>query len=235
MKTFVQNFEVTPAVISLIGMNLIPLIGVFLFGWDVGTIIFLYWLENVIIGLLNIPKIWACQGYVPHLVFLGNIAPEVPSAEPKINPSTKEPIVAIAFLTVFFSLHYGLFCVGHYVFLKSTYPALPSFGEMFGTLTGPILFWSLLGLTLSHLVSMVVNFYGKREFLKRTPSKQMFVPYYRIVLLHMVIIFSGFVALATGQSLATLLLLVGLKIGFDLAAHVAEHQKVQSLNASVSD
>lgn len=194
--------EFTPAVLALIVMNLIPLIGVFFFGWDAGTIVFLYWLENVVIGLLNILKILSCR-----------------------EDSSPPSIGGVIYLCFFFSLHYGLFCGGHYMFLKSTYPDLPALGDMFSTLTGPVLFWSLLGLTFSHIVSLFVNFYGKGEYKTRSPNAQMFMPYSRIVLLHVVIVLSGFASMAAGQGIATLILLVGFKIIFDLAAHIVEHSK----------
>jgi len=56
MKMRISEFRFTPAILALIVMNMIPLVGVLKFGWDAGTIVFLYWLENVVIGLLNIPK-----------------------------------------------------------------------------------------------------------------------------------------------------------------------------------
>ncbi len=200
-----SRLRFTPAALALLAMNLIPLIGVMKFGWDVSTIIFLYWLENVIIGLLNIPKILACR------------------ESQKTRESGRRPI----FLAAFFGLHYGGFCLGHYVFLRTTFPELPEFSQMFSALTGSLFIWSLLGLTVSHLMSMGINFFGKKEYLARTPNKQMFIPYSRIVLLHIVIIFSGLLAVAVGQGLAMLILLVAIKIGFDLAAHLPEHAKVQ--------
>lgn len=210
MKKLLSEFRFTPAVIALIVMNLIPLIGVFYFGWDAGTIVFLYWLENVIIGLLNIPKIISCQG----------------------GPGSRRSSTGgLAYLSVFFAFHYGMFCFGHYFFLQSTYRSLPNFEEILPALLSPVLFWSLLGLALSHVVSMLVNFYGRGEYKSRSPNAQMFIPYSRIVLLHIVIIFSGFVAVAAGQGTATLLLLVVLKIIFDLAAHIIEHSKTESLIA----
>jgi len=213
MTKLMTEFRFTPAVIALVVMNLIPLIGVFHFGWDAATIVFLYWLENVVIGLLNIPKIMACTG----------------------GDTLRRSLGGLLYLSVFFSFHYGLFCFGHYVFLQSTYESLPEFGNVLSALFSPVLFWSLLGLTLSHIISMGVNFFGRGEYKKRSPKAQMFVPYSRIVLLHIVIIFSGALAVAMGQGLATLLLLVGLKIVFDLAAHIVEHAKAQSLIAPSVD
>ena len=42
-----------PSVIFLIVINLIPLIGVVAFGWNVGFLMLIYWMETVIIGLFN--------------------------------------------------------------------------------------------------------------------------------------------------------------------------------------
>jgi len=123
-----HRLQFTPAVFTLLLMNLIPLIGVMKFGWDAGTIVFLYWLENVVIGLLNIPKILACRG----------------------DRDSRKPGKRPVFLAVFFSLHYGGFCLGHYIFLRTTFPELPAFAEMFGALTGSLFIWSLLGLAASH-------------------------------------------------------------------------------------
>jgi len=221
MKNSFRNFQFTPSVIALIAMNLIPLIGVLYFGWNAGTIVFLYWLENVVIGILNVPKIFSCQG---------GFAKALQGRE-----SGPFAMGGRAFLSVFFSFHYGLFCFGHYAFLQSTYDDLPGFGEMIAALTGPVLFWSLLGLTLSHIISMLVNFYGKGEYKTRSSHAQMFLPYSRIVVLHIVIIFGGFLAVATGEGLAALILLVALKIVFDLAAHTVEHSKINSLIAPKID
>ena len=214
MIKFFAKFQFTPAAIALIGMNLIPLVGVFWFGWDVGIIIFLYWLENVIIGLLNIPKILSCAA----------ISPEGASQR-------RNSLGSLIFLSAFFSVHYGMFCFGHYMFLNSTYETLPDWNGIIPALFSPLLFWSLLGLTLSHIVSMFVNFYGKGEYKTRSPNAQMFMPYSRIVILHIVIVFGGGLALAMGQGLAILVLLVLIKIGVDLAAHLAEHSAKESLIA----
>ena len=55
------------------------------------------------------------------------------------------------------------------------------------------------------------------------------MPYSRIVLLHVVIVLSGFAVIAAGQGIVTLALLVGFKIIFDLAAHIVEHSNEDNL------
>ena len=49
-------------------------------------------------------------------------------------------------------------------------------------------------------------------------------PYGRVVVLHLTILFGGFGVQALGSPLWALLLLVVLKTGIDLAAHVREHR-----------
>ena len=78
---------------------------------------------------------------------------------------------------------------------------------------------------------MFVNFYGKGEYKTRTPNKQMFMPYTRILILHVVIVFSSLLAVALGEGLATLVMLIGVKIGFDLSAHLVEHSEKESFIA----
>ena len=81
---------------SLILSNLIPLIGVLFFGWDVSTILILYWSENVIIGFYNIIKMALAKGEV----------------RPK-------QIYERLFLIGFFIVHFGIFTFGHAAFVFS--------------------------------------------------------------------------------------------------------------------
>ena len=81
---------------SLVVSNLIPLIGVLFFGWNVSTILILYWSENVIIGFYNIVKMALAKG------------------ETKKQPAPKR-----FFLIGFFIVHFGIFTIGHAAFVFS--------------------------------------------------------------------------------------------------------------------
>lgn len=241
MLKLIKNFQYTPASLVLIAMNLVPLIGVVLFGWDAGTIIFLYWLENVLIGILNIPKLLSCRGYVPRSGEEIKIRQELSEAtgvfaQSQAADGGRVPIGALLFLAVFFSVHYGIFCFGHYMFIQSLFEGMPKFSELPTALAGGFLLWSLLGLALSHSVSMIINFYGKKEYLTRSANVQMFLPYTRIIVLHMVIIFGGFLALVFNEGLGILIMLVIIKTVVDLFAHQVEHSDIKSLiNPGVTD
>jgi len=54
--------------IALVVANAIPLVGVLFFGWSLLTILVLFWIENGIVGLWNIPRILLAQGSVLQLL-----------------------------------------------------------------------------------------------------------------------------------------------------------------------
>jgi len=210
MKLAGQNIDLndirwTTSAIWLVAVNVLPIIGVLLLKWDVGILLWLYWIESAVLGLLNIPKILSCQGQDK-------------------NQSRKAGIGGRIYLAVFFAVHYGMFCMGHLIFLTSYFDTIPKLTEMFGGLTAMTGVWmSLIGLTVSHIISMVKNFYGKAEYVKRSPSTQMFIPYGRIVIMHFVIIFGGILVQAFGAPILALILLVLLKTIIDLVSHNVEH------------
>ncbi|HLO36765.1 MAG TPA: DUF6498-containing protein, partial [Candidatus Deferrimicrobium sp.] len=46
----------TTSIVLLVGFNLLPLAGVIFWRWNVATLLVLYWVENGIVGALNVPK-----------------------------------------------------------------------------------------------------------------------------------------------------------------------------------
>src|SRR4029079_10475578 len=100
----------TTSIVTLVGFNLVPLIGVLAWGWGVSTILVLYWVENGIVGLLNVPKILLAQGDGP--------APRAFGAS-TVGPASKAATAA------FFVVHYGVFWVVHGIFVFT----LPLFAE----------------------------------------------------------------------------------------------------------
>jgi hypothetical protein len=70
--------------ILLLVANLIPLVGVLFFDWSLLTILVLYWLENGIVGLWNVPKIILAQGsIIPTLPDLPDAAARAATASPE--------------------------------------------------------------------------------------------------------------------------------------------------------
>lgn len=221
----------------LVAANLIPLIGALFFGWSLWTILAVYWVENGIVGLWNIPKILLAEGsFLPGRTGAGYSA------------SATKPVPAVGRVAtaVFFTVHYGLFWLVHGVFvlvLPSSFgfggqpafddsispfvqpePAvLPVVANPFGALDWSAVAAAALGLFVSHGISFFVNYLGSGEYRTRTAAAQMFAPYGRLVVLHVTILFGGFAIAFLGAPLLLLVILVALKTAFDLRNHLREH------------
>lgn len=215
----------TLSALVLVGVNTIPIFGVVFFGWNLFSILLLYWFENGIIGFFNVFKIALAS------------KPMSGEARFTINgrPANR---TGKAFLIPFFIFHYGLFWTVHGVFVVVFFGVLA--GEMFGGASStPGLDGGFRGfdpegvaiaaasLALSHGVSFFVNFVREGEYLNVAPDEQMFRPYPRVVVLHVTILGGGFLAGYFGTPLASLILLVILKIVVDLHAHLKEHRKAK--------
>jgi hypothetical protein len=190
----------SPSTLALIAANLIPLAGAAFGDWNLGMIMVLYWAESAIIGIFNLCKI----------VVIGKWA--------------------ALFTGPFFLGHFGGFMAGHFLFLYTLFVKGPSADPTASASLDEVLqmfmgLWpALLVLFLSHGYSFFANFLGRREYLGKTVKDQMSEPYTRIVFMHMVIIFGGGLTLFLGEPTPVLMIVIGLKILFDVRAHLKQHQ-----------
>jgi len=90
--------------------------------------------------------------------------------------------------------------------------------------------WAVLGLAASHGFSFVHNFLMNGEYRRLTPPLLMVQPYGRIVVLHIAILVGGGLMMLLGSPKIGLLILVILKTGLDLAAHLRERVKFSGLD-----
>ena len=198
-----------PSVLALIAANLVPLAGVFLFGWEVFPLLLLFWFENVLIGFFNAVKM-ICA-----------------------NPERNMQWAAKCFVVPFFCFHYGVFTFVHGVFIVAMFG-----GGMNRGFPGPPMFinemleqrllWAAVGLFVSHGISFVHNYLICGEYRRTGVAPLMMQPYGRIVVLHLTILLGGFLMLALKSPTIGLVLLVVLKILLDLRAHLAERAKFAS-------
>lgn len=201
-----------PSAIALILANLVPVGGVLFFGWEVFPLMFLFWSENVIVGVFNVLKMICAGGG-------GNV-----------GQATK------FFLIPFFCVHYGIFTLIHGIFIIAMFGGGMGAGAGF---PGPETFWrvmqenhlgwAVLGLVISRGISFATNYLGNGEYKNVLAPMLMVQPYGRIIVLHIAIIGGGFLVLALHSPLLGLLLLVGLKTLLDLAAHLRERKKFSEL------
>lgn len=200
------NIELNPGTASLVIVNLFPLLGALLFGWSLSDTIALYWFENVIVGFYNVLKMRRATG--------------VPLDATNLKLNGKPYTASMkGSLVGFFILHYGLFTTVHGIFVF----------VMFGTpQQSPIsLLVAFCALVLSHGISYQTNFVQKREFEKVSAPDLVFIPYKRIIILHIVIILGGFMVVVFGGALIAVVLLIILKTVVDLFSHSLEHTRLK--------
>jgi hypothetical protein len=202
----------SPSLISLIFVNLIPVYGVLCLHWELFYILFLYWLESAIVGFFTILKIIKAEGKGPSNFQIN-------------NESAKQ--YSKGFVVCFFIIHYGIFMAAHGVFIfvlfkpKVFYPQDVLLAFIF--------------LFISHGISYIFNFLGKGEYKETSFTQQMMQPYGRILVMHITVILAGFaiVKFSIAGPIA-LVVMVMLKTGIDLGAHLAEHKKFQASFNKVS-
>ena len=193
----------------LVLANLVPLAGVLLWGWDAFALVALFWMENVVIGVFFILRMLSLDPRDPAL-WLGKL-----------------------FMVPFFCVHYGMFTAIHGAFvfgmlggkryevqgLSPLEPAARAAAD-YG------LWLPLAALVASHLFSFLWNYLYRGEFRRAQLAALMTQPYLRVVVLHIAIILGGFAAVMLGSPLWALVVLLAMKIGLDLKAHVKEHSKL---------
>ena len=197
-----------PSVIALVLANLVPVFGVLFFHWEVFPLMFLFWSENVIIGAFNVLKMVLA------------------------NPRSPVGWIGKVFTIPFFCVHYGMFTFVHGVLViglfdgglrpRAGFPNLETFWQIAHE---NHLGWAILGLAVSRGISFVTNYLGNGEYREASLQQLMQQPYGRILVLHLSILFGGFLMMALHSPVWGLLLLVGLKIVIDLRGHFAERNK----------
>lgn len=199
--------EPRQSTLVLIFANMIPLFGVLFFGWSLFSIMVLYWAENVIVGMLNVPKILRAKGKSKQKLQM------------RIN---EKPIKTTSgVLASFFLFHYGLFTLIHGVFVFAFFSQTGSLHEG--------LFIAFCSLFLSHYISYKINFIGSEEYKQVSPDMLFSQPYKRMVVLHITIIFGGFFVMTTGGGIMPLVILTLVKTGIDTMSHRFEHKLFSEL------
>ncbi len=227
----------------LIAVNLLPIVGVLFWGWNIFEIVMLYWFENVVIGAVNILKMLTATG---EMTAEDGYDRNGMKADPEMPHYLNAPVgggvanhAAKLFLIPFFTVHYGMFCFVHGIFVvtllggkasrmldggpiamieKSVPEAFASGGQ-----------WFAIAIIASHLFSFFFNFLGKGEFRKTSAPEQMGAPYGRIVVLHIAILFGAFVITALGSPVFLLILLIIGKIVLDVKLHQRSHRKLAAI------
>lgn len=219
MRVFSYNISKAPkdTLANLLFFNLLPIIGVMFLNWDLFILLFIYWLETAVIGIVNIFKM--------------ALAHPIHSDEFK-NMSYEIYVVhAIKlFLIPFFCVHFGGFMAGHFVFISTFYGKNTI--DLFSQGIEPIfklfnweIILALTGIFLGHAYSFVKDYVFNKSYLLANPAQLMFGPYPRIFAMHLFIILSSFIWFATNNLLFCSVLMAVLKFGTDLAMTLNDQEK----------
>ena len=198
--------------LSLIFVNLIPLYGVLTYGWNIHTLMILYWMENVIIGVFTVIKMLKAEGFADPRSYVKVSL----NGKPMSYFSHATSIVKRSFFIPFFMMHFGTFTLVHGIFTLILFYS-------------PEINWlgigiSFLSMIASHAMSYFTNFLGNQEY-KKVSVEYLFVsPYPRVIVMHLTVILGAMFVL-NNHTMYALVLLIVLKTIADLGSHLFEHRK----------
>lgn len=188
--------------------NMIPVVGVIMWEWGLFEILGIYWVEILIIGILNIPRILMAgkqrkTGSLPGSKFL---------------------------LVILFAVQFILFLSVHAFFVfflkeESIHSFLTAAPDLLVTVSS-VTAWGFLGMFCGHLFSFFWNFIGQREYREMVAEDRVYQPFQRVVILHILVLFAAFAVAIYGPTLLILLGFITGKTAFDLGFHFYYRAKV---------
>jgi len=198
------TWRITPSGVVLVAANLVPVAGVLFLGWSVFATLLLFWTENVIVGAFNVLRMLTAT---PRLVAMWAVK---------------------LFMIPFFVVHYGLFVTVHGVFVLALFGGVqvrgfPTPATFYAAVQAAGIAPAAWALALSHGVSFAFNYIGAGQYRTALVPQLMFRPYGRVMVMHIVTLVGGFLVQRLGSPVIALVLLVVLKTGLDLIAHLREH------------
>lgn len=194
---------------SLLGVNAVALVVALALDWPLATIVWPYWIQSVVIGYFSRKRILA----------LGRFSTEdftINDRPVKATAATQRSV------TTFFAVHYGLFHLAYLGFLLQ-HSADLRWWDGAGLLALGISFvWN-------HRLSFEENVSADR---RGTPNigTLMFLPYARILPMHLTIILGSQVA---SEGAWAVLVFGVLKTAADVLMHHVEHRVLQRQRAPV--
>lgn len=215
-KAFAKENLVKPPVLSLVISNLLIAVYALVDNLLVMDVLWVYWIQSVIIGVFNFFRMITLKEFSTE-GFKQNDKEMLPTRATKISSS------------IFFLIHYGIFHLVYAGFLTG-------FSDF--NFSGPKGIDGTYLLISSGMFVVIYIF----EFLKEKESLSgelpnigtiMFAPYVRIIPMHLVIIFGGFVGMigtffSVRADLVVLALFITLKAGVDVISHSVSLQDLKT-------
>ena len=181
----------------ILAVDLFPVIAVLTMGWGAAALVFLYWLENLIIGLVALARMIAAS----------------------VSESLAG-LIAMAFIGPFFIVHYGMFCFVHGVFVSVfaniSDGGTPGFPTPLGLIqealaSGANMPTFVFAIVAVQVVLFVQDYILRGEYLTASVDKEMMAPYGRIVVLHIGLFAGAFALVALNEPMIGILALILLR------------------------
>lgn len=199
----------SPAAMGALLINLAPLAGVLAWGWKGGALVVLYWLENIVVGVVNVARM-ASSGVANGPIGLGAAVLTIP----------------------FFCVHFGMFCLVHGMFVLFLFADVTPTNDLnpFSLVSSALAvaphMAAVIGMiTIWKVALFVTRFIGGGEFRRTNPAELMMAPYGRIVFIHIAIFAGAFALAALGQPIIGVIALVVLKAAYDVLAEANEERR----------
>jgi len=173
-------------------------------GWDLLTLMAVYWCQSIIIGIFTAIKIFSLKRFTTDGMKI-NGRPAAPTEGTKI------------FTGFFFIFHFGIFHLAYLLFISSDAILFNADGiDTSGVFALVVMF------LINHAFSFFYNFRADRERQSHL-GKVMFTPYARIIPMHLTIIIGSSLFASSGSSALVLVFFLLLKTLADGIMHVVEH------------
>ncbi|MEO0548514.1 MAG: DUF6498-containing protein [Pseudomonadota bacterium] len=209
-----------PVALAILAVDLFPAFAVIGLGWGAVPLVFLYWLENLVIGVVALARMLATS-------------------------MKDSPVGALGMLFVgpFFVVHYGMFCFVHGIFVATfANEGLTGGGESFGFPTplglidialssGPYLPNFLLVIIALQVFLFVRDFLMRGEYLEASIEKEMRAPYGRIVVLHFGLFAGAFALVTLGEPMLGVLFLIIFRAVFGVILTVGRRYRLDEAQA----
>jgi hypothetical protein len=193
-----------PLAIFGLAVDLLPVFAVLVLGWGAAPLVFLYWLENLVIGVMTVVRMLTVGAMNGVATVLGAL-----------------------FMSAFFTVHYGMFCFVHGIFLVALstdmsqattdgplnhgFPGIDTLiSYMLGFAPGMV---TILAMILAFNVAVyLIDGLMRGELQDGDLNEEMGAPYGRIIVVH-IGIFAGFGAMVVlGEPMLGVLGLILLRV-----------------------
>jgi hypothetical protein len=196
-----SSLLIKPSVVVLLLTNLIPIYGVYYLGWDVGHILFLYWLESGVIGFYTLLKILIASRH-GWTAAIGEV--------------------------IGFILRFGVFMAVHLFALVSMFYGNGTADILAVPVHSVVkvlreLLWPAVAMLVSHGISYKTNFLDRAFYVDSDGKSFSGAVYGRVMIMHIVIVIGGNIVLMFGQPNFFIFLLILIKTIIDLRAHIKQN------------